>query len=140
MTLLEEAMDINPYFQNGMEDLMRVLNHMEEHAQAVHTFNLWAERIKRDLDIEPSDRMGQLKIRIGDAVSDVTRPFAPGALQRAGVRGPRSLPRLHSLSDSPPATVGRTWADLQAKMASSPSASSSTNPNIPTPDTPPPGA
>jgi DNA-binding SARP family transcriptional activator len=86
VTLLEEAMEINPYFSNGMEDLMRVLNHMEEHAQAVHTFNLWAERIKRDLDIEPSDRMGQLKIRIGDAVSDVTRPFAPGALQRAGVR------------------------------------------------------
>src|SRR5260370_22237351 len=122
MTLLEESLDINPYFSNGMEDLMRVLNHMEEHAQAVHTFNLWAERVKRDLDTEPSDRMGQLKIRIGDAVSDVTRPFAPGALQRAGVRGPRSLPRLHSLSDSPPATVARTWADLQANIATSPTA------------------
>src|SRR5260221_10700471 len=139
MTLLEEAMDINPYFSNGMEGLMRVLNHMEEHAQAVHTFNLWAERVKRDLDIEPSDRMNQLKIRVGDAVPDVTRAFTSGALRRVGMRGPRSLPRLHSMSDSgsSPATVGRTWADLQAKMGSYPSASSSTNPNTPTP---PPGA
>jgi hypothetical protein len=135
-------MEINPYFQNGMEDLMRVLNHMEEHAQAVYTFTLWKDRVKRDLDIEPSDRMNQLKIRIGDAVSDVTGAFGTGAMRRAGIRGPRSLPRLHSISDSLPTTVGRTWADLQAKMASNPSASSprSTNPNISNLDTTPPGA
>src|SRR5260370_16468010 len=30
----------------------------------------------------------------------------------AGARGPCSLPRLHSMSDSPPSTVGRNWADL----------------------------
>src|SRR5260221_14383664 len=98
MTLLEEAMDINPYFSNGMEDLMRVLNHMEEHAQAVHTFNLWAERVKRDLDIEPSDRMNQLKIRVGDAVPDVTRAFTSGALRRGGEGGRRPPPRPPPMS------------------------------------------
>jgi tetratricopeptide (TPR) repeat protein len=102
INLLEDAIDINPYFQNGIEDLMRVLHYQEEHAQAVHSFNLWAARLKADLDIEPSDRLKSVQMRVADAMP-VTRAFSSGTLSRAGMRGPRSLPRL----TAPPALTSQ---------------------------------
>lgn len=99
---LERALLQNPFFDAAVEDLMRVLFFMDQPIQALHVFDVYAERVNATFGCPPPRTLRELRVKVAQdlaavgAPAPVTGAFSEGRMRRQGIVRTHSRPRLRA--------------------------------------------
>ena len=93
--LLDKALIANPIFDPAVRDLLKLLEYLGEHNQALKIYRIYDAKTRRLFDCPPSRELQELAMRIRQSVP-VSGAFSENSLERAGVRKRRTLPNIQA--------------------------------------------